>query len=376
MYKFSVLIPTRDRLELLKYAIDSVLNQSYEHWEIIVADNFSTQDIESYVNSIGDERIIYTRSNRSLPVTDNWNIANNIASGDYVIMLGDDDALLPGYFENCIKIIEQFNKPNVLHYDAYIYTQPNVDPHNPSGGIYSTKTPGISEPRLLSTRDKNLYVKSSLDFHYLFRFNMQVFLYSKEFISKLKKYGEFYQGPYPDYYVANMMMLVADSFVIIPKELVIIGVTKKSYGYYYHNNIEDKGMEFHNSADYRNFAPESVRDKLCNISEIDTAALATFAIIPPKFPDRDDLVLNIRAYLKKITKRIYKEYDFFTASNIFFKEVFPKVPLSQKYAFLKYALNMYKCNCRLFSGNKSKMFNSDIEYFDNISEVIHSFEKD
>jgi glycosyltransferase involved in cell wall biosynthesis len=370
MCKFSVLIPTRDRLELLKYAIDSVLNQTYKDWEIIIADNCSAQDIEAYINSISDERIIYARSDKPLSVTDNWNVANRMATGDYIIMLGDDDALLPGYFEDCIEIIEQFNKPDILHYDAYIYTQQNVDPEYPLGRVYSTKTTAITDVRILSDIEKDLYVKSSFDFHYLFRFNMQVFLYSKEFVSKLEKYGEFYQGPYPDYYTANMMMLVSDSVVVIPKELVIIGVTKKSYGYYYHNNIEDKGMQFHNSAEYRKSAPVSVRDKLCNVSEIDTAALATFAIIPPKFPQREDLNLNIRSYLKRITKRIFKEYDFPLASAIFFKEVFPKVPLAQKYAFVKYALNMYKCNCRLFRKMNLNESKELPKTYDNIAELI------
>lgn len=46
--KFSVLIPTRDRLDLLKEAIDSVRNQSYHNWELIVSDNCS-EDRKSVV---------------------------------------------------------------------------------------------------------------------------------------------------------------------------------------------------------------------------------------------------------------------------------------------------------------------------------------
>lgn len=49
--KFSVLIPTRDRLDLLKEAIDSVRNQSYHNWELIVSDNCSDDDVEGYVRS-------------------------------------------------------------------------------------------------------------------------------------------------------------------------------------------------------------------------------------------------------------------------------------------------------------------------------------
>ena len=43
--KFSILLPTRDRLELLKLAVESVRLQDYAEWEIIVSDNASSQDV-------------------------------------------------------------------------------------------------------------------------------------------------------------------------------------------------------------------------------------------------------------------------------------------------------------------------------------------
>ena len=45
--KFSVLLPTKNRLELLKSAIWSVREQNYDNWEIIVADNCSQEDIKA-----------------------------------------------------------------------------------------------------------------------------------------------------------------------------------------------------------------------------------------------------------------------------------------------------------------------------------------
>ena len=50
--KFSVLLPTKNRLELLKSAIWSVREQNYDNWEIIVADNCSQEDIKGYLDSL------------------------------------------------------------------------------------------------------------------------------------------------------------------------------------------------------------------------------------------------------------------------------------------------------------------------------------
>lgn len=339
MIKFSVLLPTKNRLDLLKYAIDSVLTQNYQNWEIIVADNNSEDDIYSYVKSLNDERILYTRSQTPLTVTDNWNVANNLASGDYIVMLGDDDALCPGYFEECLNVIKKFNHPEILNYIAYIFTQPNITPVHPYGHIHNTRTDSVltresKEPYLVQKEVKENLVHSSLNFNYLFGFNMQYFLYSKKFKEKMMEYGEFYQGPYPDFYAANMMMLISDSIVVVPKELVIIGITAKSYGYYFHKNKEKEGMKFHNNHDYRKDALPSIKDKLCDVSEMDTAALVTFAIIPEKFPHRNDLHPNINEYLKCVTNRIYKDYNPLTASLIFIKEVLPKVNFAQKFKFI------------------------------------------
>lgn len=327
--KFSVLIPTRDRLELLKSAIKSVLNQTYQNWEIIVSDNCSKEDIKSYIDSIEDNRIIYIKAPKPISVTENWNLANNSATGDYVIMLGDDDALMDNYFEQCINIIENFNYPDMLNYAAYIYTQPNVIPQYPGGLLESTLKhydyiKDLKKPEILSLKTREDLVQKSLKFDYGFGFNMQYFLLKKDFIQNLKQYGELYQGPYPDYYTANMSMLLAQNAVLIPKELVVIGVTPKSYGYYYHNKKEKLGMKFHNASKYRKTAPKNIRPKLCNISEMDTAALATFALILEKLPHRKNLILDLDKYYKRVTNYIFEKYPKNIAKIIYLAEVLPK----------------------------------------------------
>ena len=102
--KLSVLIPTRNRLKYLKYGVATVLRQDYADWELIISDNDSEEDIEGYVHSLDDPRIKYYRTDRFIPVTDNWNNALKKSSGEYVIMLGDDDALMRGHFSTIFAI--------------------------------------------------------------------------------------------------------------------------------------------------------------------------------------------------------------------------------------------------------------------------------
>lgn len=131
--KFSVLLPTRNRLDLLKYAIQSVLDQDYDLWEIIVYDNCSEEDIEGYIRSIDDSRVKYYRSPRYVSVTENWNNTIEKASGDYMIMLGDDDCLLKGYFKRMLQLLKDYPDPDFVYTSALIYAYPGVLPNHPEG---------------------------------------------------------------------------------------------------------------------------------------------------------------------------------------------------------------------------------------------------
>ncbi len=93
--RFSIVIPTYNRADLVGYTIQSVLNQTFTDFEIIVCDNCSTDSTAKVVGQYTDARIKYVRTLRHLVIADNWEFARTHATGDLIIMLGDDDALLP-----------------------------------------------------------------------------------------------------------------------------------------------------------------------------------------------------------------------------------------------------------------------------------------
>jgi len=345
--KFSVLFPTKNRLDLLKHGINSVLNQDYNNWEIIVSDNCSQDDVKGYIDSLNDERIKYIRQEKPLSVCSNWNAANDQATGDYVIMLGDDDALLPYYFTTCLKEIVKNEDLELIYHSVYYYKQPNVSMYEPDGWVKSSKpfhpiTKATDEPYILDKNARLKEIQSTLNMWYTFGFNAQFFLYSKELIQKMEKHGKFYQPPFPDTYAANMMMLIAEKVVIIPQELVILGITPKSYGWYAENNKEKEGMTFHKDADYREYAPKSIKSKLCNIAEMQTAAFATLALIPEKFPERKDLKLITKSYFKRVIERVINESDKKEANEVLSKEVYSKMSLLHRMELYFYAKKLFK----------------------------------
>ncbi|WPC41061.1 glycosyltransferase family 2 protein [Clostridium sp. JS66] len=105
--RFSVVIPTRQGHEVLKYAIQTCINQDFDSYEIIVCDNFSSRETKEVVDSFNCKRIKYIRSTKPLSMSDNWELAVSYAKGEYIIAIGDDDGLLLHALKEIDKIIKR-----------------------------------------------------------------------------------------------------------------------------------------------------------------------------------------------------------------------------------------------------------------------------
>lgn len=92
--KYSIVIPTRERHETLSFAIRSCLSIRRDDVEIVVCDNASSPETKQVVDSIGGERLKYIRSEDRLNMADNWDLAMSMARGEFVTVLGDDDAVV------------------------------------------------------------------------------------------------------------------------------------------------------------------------------------------------------------------------------------------------------------------------------------------
>lgn len=297
--KFSVLLPTRNRLDLLSLAIETVLRQDYSNWEIIVSDNFSDEDIAGYIKSLDEPRIKYLRTQSFIPVTDNWNNALEKSTGDYVIMLGDDDCLMKGYFSTLSQLIKTFSSPDLIYTNAFLYAYPGVIPEIQDGILrtYSQRPiyRSASESFLLQKDNAQGFVKDALNFRVTFDFNMQFSLVSRRLILEMRHYGPFYQSPYPDYYATNAMMLKAKRILIVPQPLVTIGISPKSFGFYYFNDAEMDGNAFLN-----NFPEKAILQKLQKIilpgKEMNTSWLISMETLVANFADEFGIKVNYARY--------------------------------------------------------------------------------
>lgn len=107
MKKISVIIPTYNRAAQLTVAIKSVFAQTYQDFEIIVADDGSTDESRQIVNGFNDSRIKWISAKHSgLPgIARNKGIKK--ANGEWIAFLDSDDEWLPEKLEKQLMLLEQ-----------------------------------------------------------------------------------------------------------------------------------------------------------------------------------------------------------------------------------------------------------------------------
>lgn len=97
MPKISICIPTFNRVKLLPFAIDSVLQQTYQDLELIICDDGSCDGTPKLISQYTDSRIRYIRHSQNIGKSNNMRAGFEAARGEYFIKFDDDDRLTPDF---------------------------------------------------------------------------------------------------------------------------------------------------------------------------------------------------------------------------------------------------------------------------------------
>ena len=115
--KFSILMPVF-KAKYLHEAITSVLQQDYADFELVIVNDASPYDIDSIVMSFADSRIKYhknTVNTGPINIVDNWNRCLELSSGDYIMMIGDDDKIESNCLSQYKAMIDKHPTLDVYH---------------------------------------------------------------------------------------------------------------------------------------------------------------------------------------------------------------------------------------------------------------------
>jgi glycosyltransferase involved in cell wall biosynthesis len=245
MPEFSVLLPTRNGGPYLRTCIQSVLGQRNVDVELVVADNANTDETVAVLDEYAhDDRLRVVRHTSVQSVTDNWMSALEASRGEYILTIGDDDFVLPGYFDTLRDALKRHDRPECIAYNGYSYVFPNsvtgadlsyfADPHfHFDTGLEEGDLSGDYRRRLVSDM-----------FRYVVRYplNVQLTTFSRKAMRRVP--APFFRQPFPDHFAINSLLLTASSFVYIPAKLVVIGLSPKSFGHFAYGGNQEHGMTY------------------------------------------------------------------------------------------------------------------------------------
>lgn len=116
----SVVIPTYNRIHTLPASISSVLNQTYDHLELIVVDDGSDDGTEDYVRSIPDGRVKYIKSSTNKGPSAARNLGAKQAAGEYLAFHDSDDEWLPEKLKKQMALLER-EKVSMVYCEFAVY---------------------------------------------------------------------------------------------------------------------------------------------------------------------------------------------------------------------------------------------------------------
>ena len=122
--RVTIAIPTYNRSHLLRISLESALAQDYPHVQVMVLDNASTDDTPAVMQSCTDARVTYCRSETNLGMLANWNRAIELNPNPYLVVLQDDDILLPAFVSESLGRLKKYPRA-ALSYALARYIHPD-----------------------------------------------------------------------------------------------------------------------------------------------------------------------------------------------------------------------------------------------------------
>lgn len=129
----SIIMPSYNTASFIEETIQSVLNQTYTNWELIIVDDCSTDNTNEVVDTIKDCRIHYLKNEKNSGAAISRNKAFREAKGQWIAYLDSDDLWMPEKLEKQIKFMEE---------NGYVFSYTNYEEIDVDGYKTGVKVTG------------------------------------------------------------------------------------------------------------------------------------------------------------------------------------------------------------------------------------------
>ena len=225
----SILIATKNRIPYCINTIETILQLPNKNFNLIVQDNSDSKELFDYVsNFISDSRLIYNYTPPPFSSIDNFNAALELASGEYVCLIGDDDGICSQIFE----VVEWASKNKIESICPKIFCEyiwPDSLGTNDDAKLAIPDTEGTIKSVDTSKLLTRFFEQGALDYLSMGFPKLYHGIVKMECLERIKdKTGNYLGGLSPDIYAAITLACTVKSHVVIDFPLTIAGSCKQS----------------------------------------------------------------------------------------------------------------------------------------------------
>jgi glycosyltransferase involved in cell wall biosynthesis len=302
--KFSVVVPTRERAATLRHCLRTCLDQNFDDYEVIVSDNGSSPATREVVDEIGSSKVRYFRTPRALSLSSSWDFAVSHAQGEYVLLIGDDDGLLPYGLCELDKLIRESGR-KVIRWDAAFYTWPNCA--LTGEGNYLRIPLGAETAEIDSFESINNVVSFAQLYTILpMIYNSAI---HRDVLAEIRtKTGRLFANRYADVYSGFSTAHVAGRYLSIDMPITVSGQSSASTGVaiFFFRNRSSVDRDFQDLNDRESL---SKNERVPDLSVMPYTAVADSFLDAKRllFPNVDGLALDQKKFIELCARNLRVE---------------------------------------------------------------------
>jgi glycosyltransferase involved in cell wall biosynthesis len=302
--KFSVVIPTRERAATLRHCLRTCIDQNFDDYEVIVSDNNSSPETRAVVDESGAHEVRYVRTPRALSLASSWEFAVSQARGEYVMLIGDDDGLLP----HCLAELDKLTHDTghkVIRWDSAFYTWPNCALVGEGDYLRIPLGTGTEEFDGLEA------IKNVIGFKQLYTTLPMIYnsVVHKDILASIRaKSGRLFANRYADVYSGFSIAHSAGKYLSIESPMSISGQSSASTGVavFFFRNRSSIDREFRDLSDNENMQENK---QIPDLSIFPYTAVADSFLDAKRllFPNDGHLVLDQKRFIELCVRNLRVE---------------------------------------------------------------------
>ena len=316
--KYSILMPTYNKAEYIKYSIKSILESKYQNFELIISNDYSTDGTAKILSKIKDPRVKIIKPPFRLNHVRNYEFLLKYANGEWITIIGDDDGIIPNFFENVDKYLNKFPQIKAISSKPALYYWKNVE------DFYGDRVcdyQNFNEDAKIKNSKITLFlcllgILNRTDVPMLYTSG----IVKRSLIDRIKMISNnfFFHGLLPDYYSSVAILSYTKNFLRINEPLFWVGTSKKSVG---------RGIKTYESK-YNNEKKLSFINPKLKLNKNISPKIHQIGFSPMYFYEA---LINV-PYLKKFwNKKIIKYFVFSATDYAYSKNQFRfKIPITDK----------------------------------------------